>query len=224
MSRLTALRRLPRPRLSYANIASTAALVLALGTGTAYAANTVFSTDIVDGEVKNPDLATNAVNTGKIVNGGVWAQDVKVDSLTADQLAFDAVGQSEIATDGVGAGEVQDNSIDGGELVDGSITGDDVANDGLTTADISGGGSSGNLSVGSLSNGRCTEVGVNVGGAQVGDAATITAAGNMPTGVFVYAGEITTAGQVTIVLCNLSGATSSAISNMPVRVLTFHAP
>ena len=42
------------------------ALLIALGTGSAYAANTVFSTDIVDGEVKTADLANNSVRANKI--------------------------------------------------------------------------------------------------------------------------------------------------------------
>ncbi len=37
------------------------ALLIALGTGTAYAANTVFSSDIVDGEVRSADLQDNGV-------------------------------------------------------------------------------------------------------------------------------------------------------------------
>ena len=57
-----------RSHLTFANIAAGLALVIALGTGTAYAANTVFSADIVDGEVKTPDIASNAVGTGKIGN------------------------------------------------------------------------------------------------------------------------------------------------------------
>jgi hypothetical protein len=54
------------------------ALVLVLAGGTAYAANTVFSSDIVNGEVKTPDLANNAVTTAKVRNG----------QLTEDDLAF----------------------------------------------------------------------------------------------------------------------------------------
>ncbi len=55
-------------RFTYANVMSTLAVVLALGTGTAYAANTVFSTDIVDGEVKTADLGDNSVTGGKVTN------------------------------------------------------------------------------------------------------------------------------------------------------------
>jgi len=53
----------------------------------AYAANTVFSTDIVDGEVKTPDLAANAVTAAKVKDGEIKA--------------------AEIATDAVGAAEIQ---------------------------------------------------------------------------------------------------------------------
>ena len=47
-----------------------------------YAANTVFSADIVDGEVKAPDIASNAVGSGKVSNNQVKSVDVRDDSLT----------------------------------------------------------------------------------------------------------------------------------------------
>jgi hypothetical protein len=46
---------------TFAKVCSVLALTVALGTGTAYAANTVFSTDIVDGEVKAADIGANQV-------------------------------------------------------------------------------------------------------------------------------------------------------------------
>ena len=51
-----------RGRLTYANVMATLAFVIAVAGGTAYAANTVFSTDIVNGEVNAADIATGAVN------------------------------------------------------------------------------------------------------------------------------------------------------------------
>jgi len=53
----------------------------------AFAANTVFSTDIVDGEVKAPDIATNAVT----------AAEIKDNEVKAAEIAADAVGASELA-------------------------------------------------------------------------------------------------------------------------------
>ncbi len=48
-------------RLTYANIVATLALVVAVAGGTAYAANTVFSSDIVDGEVKTADVRNDTL-------------------------------------------------------------------------------------------------------------------------------------------------------------------
>ena len=57
-----------RRGMSFANVCSFLALMIALGTGTAYAANTVFSEDIVNGEVKTVDIHSQAVTTGKIAS------------------------------------------------------------------------------------------------------------------------------------------------------------
>lgn len=76
----------------YANVTSTLALVVALG-GTAYAANTIRSSDIVNGQVKsvdigskqvkNADLGTNSVTSAKVKNGGLLAEDFKAGQLPA---------------------------------------------------------------------------------------------------------------------------------------------
>ncbi len=65
-----------RKGFSFANIFSFLAFTIAATTGGAYAANTVFSTDIVDGEVKRADLHGNVVNSAKIDDGSVRAADL----------------------------------------------------------------------------------------------------------------------------------------------------
>jgi hypothetical protein len=62
----------------------------------AYAANTVRSIDIVDGEVKTADLGNNAVTAGKIKDG----------EIKEAEIATAAVGQRAIAPDSVGAAEL----------------------------------------------------------------------------------------------------------------------
>jgi hypothetical protein len=52
----------------------------------AHAANTVFSTDIVDGEVKTADLANNAVTAGKVKDGEIKAADIATDAVGAAEL------------------------------------------------------------------------------------------------------------------------------------------
>ena len=47
-----------RPRLSYANVVSTLCLILVVGGGAAYAADTIGSEDIINGQVKSPESAT----------------------------------------------------------------------------------------------------------------------------------------------------------------------
>jgi hypothetical protein len=76
------------------------ALFLVIAGGTAYAANTIHSSDIIDGEVKTADVANNAVRTEKIANGQVTAADlvpsepwhaVAAGSATADRCANPSV-------------------------------------------------------------------------------------------------------------------------------------
>ena len=52
------------------------ALFLVLSGGTAYAANTVFSADIVDGEVKSVDLANNGVTGTDVAEATLSVRDI----------------------------------------------------------------------------------------------------------------------------------------------------
>ena len=70
--------RKPRSHLTYANVASTLALALAVGGGTAYAAGLVDTDDIKKGAVTTPKLAKNAATSGKIKNGSVKPVDLAV--------------------------------------------------------------------------------------------------------------------------------------------------
>jgi hypothetical protein len=125
------------------------ALLIALGTGSAYAANTVFSADIVDGEVKTADLANNAVRTTKIVNGQVANADLDADavdgskifdaSVGADDLGFDSVASGEIATDAVNGSEVSVGAIDSDEISDNSLVASDLATGSVGPAEIADG-------------------------------------------------------------------------------------
>jgi hypothetical protein len=91
-----------RPRLTYANVMSTIAVFVAVSTGGAYAANTIFSTDIVDGEVKTPDLANGAVATNKLAGGAVTTDRVKDNNL--------------------GGRDVLDNSLKGADIDESTLT------------------------------------------------------------------------------------------------------
>ena len=79
----------------YANVTSTLALVVALGGTGAYAANTIRSSDIVNGQVKRVDIANNAVTSGKVKDGSLLKKDFKASeraSLVGPRGATGATG------------------------------------------------------------------------------------------------------------------------------------
>ncbi|HEY1354672.1 MAG TPA: hypothetical protein VGF09_00005, partial [Solirubrobacterales bacterium] len=78
-----------RPRLTYANVAATVALFLAVGGGTVYAAfhlgkNKVHSKNIAPKAVKASDIAKNAVTSPKIRDGSVQAADLAAGVIAGD--------------------------------------------------------------------------------------------------------------------------------------------
>ncbi len=142
--------------LTFANVCSFLALTIALGTGTAYAVDTVGSEDIIDNSIQSVDIKNGNVSTSDIANATITGADLHADSvtaasildgtianadlapdavnsanvvnesLTAADLASDSVGSSEIPNNAVGATEVASNSIDSGEVVDFGLTNEDV--------------------------------------------------------------------------------------------------
>lgn len=71
-----------------------------------YAANTVFSADIVDGQVKTADLANNAVTTVKIKDGEVKNADLAPSSVGSLKIKDNDIQAIDIAADAVGASEI----------------------------------------------------------------------------------------------------------------------
>ena len=86
------------------------ALFLVVAGGTAYAANTVFSTDIVDGQVKTSDLGALAVTSGKLADDAVTGGKVKNASLTGSDVADNSLKGADIdesSLAGIGGGSME---------------------------------------------------------------------------------------------------------------------
>jgi hypothetical protein len=145
-----------RGRMTYANVASSIALFVAVSTGGAYAANTVGSADIIDDSilsqdvnngtlasidladnsvltakiaafaVTNSDLAPNSVGTGKIADGAVQTTDVLANAITNAKIAPDAVTSPKIA----------DGNVLTDDLADGAVTSAKVLDESLAPADL----------------------------------------------------------------------------------------
>ena len=159
-----------RRRLSYANVMSTIAVFGVLG-GTAIATHpggqdTISSKDIIDsevrspdianGEVKNADLAANSVGSGKIADrqvknadlsigasssntiadGGIQGVDVKDDTLTGTQIDSSAIGTSEIDDDAVTNAKIAFSAVDTLSVENGSLVGFDLAPDTVRGANL----------------------------------------------------------------------------------------
>jgi hypothetical protein len=240
-----------RRALTFANVCSFLALTIALGTGGAYAANTVFSTDIVDGEVKNADIAGNSITSNRIYPGSVMNTDLGDGAVDSAKVLDESLTSSDLGTDSVGATEIADSTIDSGEIVndslfdtdlatgsvrspeilDGAIANADlgsnsvtaakVTNETLTTADIAGAAVSGHVNLSGIANGRCTQVDFGVSGAQPGDVALVSTGAAIQNGILIYAQRVKSAGTVEVDACNFSGTSMTAISDFPVRVVTF---
>ena len=144
-------------RLTYANIMSTLAVFLVVCGGTAYAANTVFSTDIVNGEVKNPDLATDSVSSAKIAADGVSVTDLRDDAVTSAKILTGGVDNVDLASDSVTAAKVAPDSLTGAQILENSLTKvpDTDKVDGLHAHQLSR-VASGSTELGYVENGRTT--------------------------------------------------------------------
>jgi len=115
-----------RCRLSYANVVATLALVIAVAGGTAYAANTVFSSDIVNGEVKSVDIGTGQVREPDIGAGQVDTSDLATNSVGSAEIVDGAVGTNEVAASGINSFHLASNSVGSSEVADGFLRGVDV--------------------------------------------------------------------------------------------------
>src|SRR4051812_14421364 len=200
-----------RSGLTFSNVCSFLALVIALGAGTAYAANTVRSSDIVDGQVMNADIAANAVSTGKINGGAVTSSDIRADAVRGTKILDGTVRSPDLATDSVGSAEIAASAVGASE----------VANDSLTLSDLAGSATNGAVSLSGIPNGRCSQVTFNVGGAAVGDTAIVSTRAAIQNGILMYANRVASAGHVEVNACNFTGTSMTAISSFPVRIITF---
>ena len=150
-------------RLTYANVVASLALFVALG-GSAYAVNTVRSTDIVDGEVKSVDIGNGEVGSNDIkttasttpplgadvVDGSLTGDDVAGDSLTGGDIQNRSLGASDLALDTVRASSSTSRpcssqrpglrrhrgAVGSSEVADGSLGGSDIGDNSLTGNDI----------------------------------------------------------------------------------------
>jgi hypothetical protein len=120
------LSRLSR-RLSYANVMSTIAVVVAVGTGSAYAANTIGTNDIIDNQVATwdvrddtlgfggliaQDLAAGSVGTSEVANGSLFGTDISDGEIKNADLGIDVITALEVVNHSLRADDVGENTFE----------------------------------------------------------------------------------------------------------------
>jgi hypothetical protein len=104
--------------------------------GTAYAADTVFSTDIVDGEVKSVDVADNGLTGVDVANGSLTGTDVANDTLTGVDVADNTIASADVTNNSLSGVDVADNTIASADVTNNSLSGADVADNTIASADV----------------------------------------------------------------------------------------
>lgn len=79
---------------------------------------------------------------------------------------------------------------------------------------------SGAISLSGIANGRCSQVDLAISGAKVGEMPLITPEAATQNGILLYAFRVSSDNHVTMNACNFTGGAMTAISNLPIRVLT----
>ena len=110
------MRRRLLPHLTYANVMSTLAAFFALAGGAAYAANTVFSSDITDNQVYSAD-----VRNDNLSGGGLGGIDIANDGVTTLDVRDDTQGFGGLFAQDLGPGSVRASEVQDGSLKDEDI-------------------------------------------------------------------------------------------------------
>ena len=115
-----------RSRLTYANVASSIALFIALGTGGAYAADTIGSSDIINESILSEDVK----------NLEVKASDIAGAAVTNSKLGNSSVGSGKIADGGVATADLAAGAVDGSKILDAAVANADLADGSVTSAKV----------------------------------------------------------------------------------------
>lgn len=115
-----------KAKLTFANVMASLAVFLVLTTGTAYAAATITSADIVNGTIQQVDIKPNSLGTNVIKDNGVKSVDIRDGEITGTDIA---------ATNSIQSNQVA--PLDGdADIIDNSITTFDIANDAVDTDEV----------------------------------------------------------------------------------------
>lgn len=112
--------------LSYANVMSTIAVVLAIGTGSAFAAATIGSEQVIDESLTSADVQNNTIADVDVLNNTLTGHDIKDGAVTSKDVYNNSLTGADIAKGSVADEEILDGTLKGADVADDSLKGDDV--------------------------------------------------------------------------------------------------
>jgi hypothetical protein len=83
--------------------------------------------------VRTPDVATDAVTTGKIRNGQVTDGDLAAGAVNSPKVADESLTGVDIANNSLAGNDVANDSLTGNDVANNSLTGDQIAESSLST-------------------------------------------------------------------------------------------
>jgi hypothetical protein len=115
------------------------ALLLVLTGGTAYAldgSNTVFTDDIVNGQVKTDDIGAGEVKVADVGQGAVATDELVNNQVKAADLGDGEVKSADIGAGQVGADELAPNSVNAAKIADGQVGSPEIGNGQVQAEDL----------------------------------------------------------------------------------------
>jgi hypothetical protein len=103
-----------RKRLTYANVTSTLALFIAVGAGSAFAAN---------------QLALKSVGAPQLRPGAVTADKIRKNAVTSPKLEAQAVKQGKVANGAIVTEKIANGAVNSAKIAGGAIASDKIPND-----------------------------------------------------------------------------------------------
>lgn len=178
---------------------------------------------VFDATLAAADLGSDSVGTSEIQTNGVDASEVADNAIDSGEIADDSLFANDLAPSSVGTSELADGTVGNADLANNAVNSAKVVNNSLTTADIEGADVSGSISInaGAITSGRCEGFDTTAGGAQAGQAVVYSAAGPLQDGMVLYGQRVISDDHVLLYVCNFTGGANNAITNLPVRIITF---
>ena len=98
------------------------------------AANSIDSASYVDGSIDVAHMSANSVDSAQYVDGSIDTAHIANDQITNALMADDAIDSAQIADGAIDNAHIADDQIDSEHYVDGSVDNAHLANDGITIA------------------------------------------------------------------------------------------